>query len=64
MTIKRIEIHGGPDGLGRYSYTLFWWADYHPGHPDGEHARRERAQEFFGALPEWAKVVKTSRGPK
>jgi hypothetical protein len=46
----RIEIHSGPDSLGRYSYTLFWMADYHPGHPDGEHRIAERGQCFFAPL--------------
>jgi hypothetical protein len=48
---KRVEIYEGPDDRGRYSYALFWWADYHPGHPDGEHAHRERGQHFFGVPP-------------
>ena len=27
-----IEVHSGPDNLGRYSYTLHWWApDFHVG---------------------------------
>lgn len=50
----RVEIHSGPDALGRYHYTLFWLANYHPGHPDGEYGWRERAQEFFAELPAWA----------
>lgn len=40
-----------PDSLGRYLYTLLWLADYHPGHPDGEHAIRERGQVFFDVPP-------------
>jgi hypothetical protein len=47
----RVEVHSGPDSLGRYSYTLFWEADYHPGHPEGENRRAERGQCFFGPLP-------------
>lgn len=43
----RIEIHDGPDSAGRYSYTLYWQTDYHPGHPAGEHGERERGQCFF-----------------
>ena len=43
----RIEHHGKSDDLGRCHFTLFWMADYHPGHPDGEHRTAERAQGFF-----------------
>lgn len=47
VEFTRIEFHDdGPDHLGRRRYTLFWMADYHPGHPDGEHGRRERGQCF------------------
>ena len=42
----RIEIHEGPDQNGHYLYTLYWTADYHPGHPDGEHRTAERGQVF------------------
>lgn len=48
---EHVEIHSGPDDRGRYSYTLYWMADYHPGHPDGEYGWRERGQCFFGPLP-------------
>ena len=58
---RRIEIRSGPDSLGRYSYTLFWMADYHPGHPEGEYARRERAQCFFSTLPEWSNKKNTRK---
>jgi len=51
---RRIEIEDGPDELGRYHYFIFWLADYHPGHPEGEYARRERGQMFHAALPKWA----------
>jgi hypothetical protein len=47
---KRIELHKGPDSLGRYSYSKHWWTDYHPGHPDGEYGWRERGQNFFGKI--------------
>ena len=47
----RIEIHSGPDRQGRYFHTRFWMADYHPGHPDGEYRRAERAQVFNAPLP-------------
>ncbi len=48
----RLEIHSGPDNLDRYFYTLCWMADYHIGHPDGEHRRAERGQVFHGTIPE------------
>ena len=60
---RRIEIRSGPDSLGRYSYTLFWMADYHPGHPEGEYARRERAQGFFATLPKWSNKKNTRKEP-
>lgn len=47
---RRIELTSGPDELGRYHFTLYWMADYHPGHPDGEYATRERGQCFFATL--------------
>jgi len=49
--MSRVEIHSGPDSLGRYQYTLFRMASYHPGDPAGEYRVAERAQEFFGRLP-------------
>lgn len=48
MEPRRIEIHEGPDERGRYMYSLFWYADYHPGHPIGENRWGERGQVFFG----------------
>jgi hypothetical protein len=42
----RCEIYDGPDRNGDYHFALFWMADYTPGHPDGEHVRRERGQHF------------------
>jgi hypothetical protein len=47
----RGEIYSGPDSEGRYHYGLFWLADYHPGHPEGEYRRAERGQHFFGVPP-------------
>ena len=52
MEGRRIEVTSGPDDKGRCHYTLFWWADYTPGHPEGEYVRRERAQCFFSVIPE------------
>jgi hypothetical protein len=54
----RIEIYEGPDRHGNYHYALFWMADYHPGHPDGEYAHRERGQHFLAHPPEWTKSLK------
>lgn len=48
-----VTVHRGPDEQGRYFYTLEWFADYHPGHPDGEYAHRKRGQCFFAALPKY-----------
>lgn len=61
---KRIEIYNGPDEEGRYSYAMFWVADYHPGHPDGEHRVAERGQVFFSKLPkeEDREAYKARRG--
>jgi hypothetical protein len=53
----RCEIYDGPDGAGKYRYALFWTATYHPGHPDGENALRERGQHFRAELPEKKDVV-------
>lgn len=43
----RVTFHDVPDDLGRCHFTVYRLDDYHPGHPDGEHVVRERAQEFF-----------------
>ena len=61
---KRIEIHSGPDRLGRYMYTMFWPDNYFPGHPDGEYIERERAQVFHTTLPDWYKKEKGVRDGK
>ena len=60
----RGEILEGPDSRGRYYYFLFWWTDYIPGHPDGEHVRRQRAQAFFGQLPAGIRQWTDSRADK
>lgn len=49
-----MEITSKPDDMGRCSFTLFWFADYHPGHPKGEHRHAERAQCFFADPKRWA----------
>jgi hypothetical protein len=56
VTGRRIEIESGPDSLGRYHFTLYWLADYHPGHPDGENVIRERGQCFFATLDQFKGV--------
>lgn len=43
----RIEYHSASDRLGRCSFSLHWMTDYIPGHPEGEHVRRERGQCYF-----------------
>ena len=43
---KRIEYDSGSDKEGKCSFTLFWMADYHPGHPTREHGWAERGQCF------------------
>jgi len=48
---RRLEIYNGPDSVGRYHYAIFWLADYHPGHPDGENRTAWRGQHFFGPIP-------------
>ncbi len=51
VSYTRVEVHSGPDSRGRYVHTRFWMADYHPGHPGGEHRMAERAQVFNAPLP-------------
>jgi hypothetical protein len=29
------------------SFSLHWWVDYCPGHPEGEYVHRERGQMFL-----------------
>ena len=45
--MTRIEYNSKSDHLGRCHFMLFWMADYHPGHPDGEYRTAERGQAFF-----------------
>jgi hypothetical protein len=59
----RVEIHSGPDGQGRYIYTLYWWVDYCPGHPDGERVPRERGQVYHAKLPRGVCTCWPERGP-
>jgi len=47
----RVVVHRGPDALRRYEHTRYWWSDYHPGDPRGEHRTAERGQVFFCELP-------------
>lgn len=56
----RIAIVSGPDELDRYVYFLYWMADYHPGHPHGEHRLAERGQLFKATLPD----PKTLKNPE
>jgi hypothetical protein len=43
----RIEYHTLPDKYNKCAFTLYWMADYHPGHPDGEYRTAERGQVFY-----------------
>ena len=43
---ERIEYLSKTDDRGRCSFLLYWMADYHPGHPDGENRVAERGQCF------------------
>ncbi len=54
MSGRRIEIEDGPDRQGRYSYVLFWTAEYM--YADGVYRMGERAQHYHAKLPEWAKA--------
>jgi len=66
-----ILIESGPDSQGRYSFTIRWMADYHPGHPDGEYRRDWRYQCYHTTLTqeeidsaswgEWGKNKKRRR---
>lgn len=60
----RIEVHSGPDRLGRYSHTRFWMTDYTPGHPDGEYKLREVGQVFFCELPPKDEILSALTGPQ
>jgi hypothetical protein len=44
--MTRMEIYSGPDRDGKCHFALFWMADYHPGHPQGEHRIAERSQHL------------------
>lgn len=62
----RVEFVDGPDHKNCSTFFLFWMADYHPGHPDGEHGWRERGQIFHCVpspaeleLPGWPKPIIT-----
>lgn len=61
----RVEIHSGPDSLGRYRYAMFWNAfrdaDVSAHIPAGI---GERAQEFFAVPPMEAKDDNPSETPR
>lgn len=45
--LVRYEIkRGSRDKAGDYTFTKYWYADYTPGHPDGEDVPRIRGQVF------------------
>jgi len=59
MTPTRIEYHdAGPDEQGRRRFTLFWMADYHPGHPLGEYRTAERGQVFWAKPARYEKMLR------
>lgn len=41
------ELYSGPDDHRRYHFAMLWWAEYRPGHPDGENVSGIRGQGFF-----------------
>lgn len=47
----RAKVFAGPDREGNYSWLIYWWDDYFPGHPEGEHVWRERGQVCCGIPP-------------
>lgn len=55
-SLRRIVVHEGPDERGRYVYTVYHWAMYHPGDPAGEHRLNERGHVFRAALPDWPRL--------
>lgn len=53
----RLEIYEGPNKHGEYHFALFWMADYHPGHPEGEYRHAERGQHFLAPIVEHLRDV-------
>jgi hypothetical protein len=51
LNYKRHQVFREKDSLGRYGNMQYWLDNYFPGHPDGEHKIRLRAQVFNSALP-------------
>lgn len=58
----RIEVHTKPDSRGRQQFSKFWMADYHPGHPKGEHRIAERGQVFFRELTDHERTLVSMGG--
>jgi len=46
-SVRRIEYLTESDDKGRCMFFLYWMANYHPGHPDGEYRVAERGQVFY-----------------
>ncbi len=44
--ISYIEYHNKNVDNNKHSFTLYWFTDYIPGHPDGEHKFHWRGQGF------------------
>ena len=64
-----------PDRDGRHHYTMYWWADYHPGRPamlGGEYGWGVRGQGFHALLRRdvpiregyYRRLVKTTQDKK
>lgn len=50
-----IKITGTrPDALGRQSFSIYWLANYHPGHPEGEYRWAIRGQNFFAKVSDYS----------
>jgi len=56
--IHRVEVYAGPNRGGEYHYAIFWMADYHPGHPEGEYRIAERGQHYLASLDSIPKDIK------
>ena len=59
VTKCRIEYSSAVDQFGKRTFTLFWLADYHPGHPKGEHQCAERGQGYYG-IPEEHVIISSN----
>lgn len=51
-TTRTLSYLSVTDRHGRCRYLVTWWADYHPGDPDGEYRHAQRGQISFGIPPD------------